>query len=69
MIGMSEQIPFPPAIGQPATRALHHAGVAHLEQLTEYTAKEILALHGVGPKAIRILTEEMAARGMSFAQV
>jgi hypothetical protein len=30
------------------------------------SAKELLALHGVGPKAIRILREELAVRGVSW---
>jgi len=31
------------------------------------TAAELLAIHGVGPKAIRILEEELAARELAFA--
>jgi hypothetical protein len=27
-----------------------------------------LAIHGIGPKSIRILGEELAARGLSFAE-
>ncbi|NEE36127.1 DNA-binding protein, partial [Streptomyces sp. SID7982] len=31
------------------------------------TAAEVLALHGVGPKAIRVLREALAAEGLAFA--
>ena len=57
-----------PFIGAPARGALHHAGYTSLEQLTELTEKELLALHGVGPKAVRILREALAERGQAFAE-
>lgn len=57
-----------PKIGKPATRALAVAGITKLEQLTNVTEAEILKLHGVGPKAVRILTEELQENGMSFKQ-
>lgn len=58
---------FPKGIGRPATNALLHAGYISLEQLTTVTAKQIADLHGVGPKAIRILKETLAQKGLSFA--
>lgn len=59
--------PALPAIGAPATRALIAAGYTRLAQLTRVTEGELLALHGVGPKAIRILREALAADGKAFA--
>lgn len=56
-----------PKIGKPATQALNLEGYYRLEQLTQVSAAELLKLHGVGPKAIRILKEEMAKKGLSFA--
>jgi len=35
--------------------------------LTQVRAAELLKLHGVGPKAIRILRETLAAKGLAFA--
>jgi predicted flap endonuclease-1-like 5' DNA nuclease len=55
-----------PFIGGPARDALALAGVTRLEQLPAFTEKELLALHGVGPKAIRILREALAAQGLAF---
>lgn len=56
-----------PPIGAPATRALTLAGYTRLSQLTQVAAADLLKLHGVGPKAIRILREALAAQGLSFA--
>lgn len=58
---------FPRGIGRPATAALLFAGYTRLEQLSARSEQEILALHGVGPKAIGILREALAERGWSFA--
>lgn len=54
---------LPRAIGGPATRALVGAGITTLAQVSERTEAELLALHGVGPKAIRILKEALGATG------
>jgi hypothetical protein len=55
-----------PKIGAPATRALATIGVTTVEQLADYSEKELLALHGFGPRAIRILTPVMEELGVSF---
>ena len=59
------QSPFP-KIGSPATRALEAAGYTHLKQLTKVTEAELAQLHGMGPKALGILRETLAAQGLSF---
>jgi hypothetical protein len=56
-----------PNIGKPATRALMNAGYYKLDQLTKVTESEILKLHGVGPKAVRILNEALKGKQLSFA--
>jgi predicted flap endonuclease-1-like 5' DNA nuclease len=56
-----------PKLGEPATRALHAAGYTRLDQFAQVKAADLLKLHGVGPKAIRLLKEAMAERGLSFA--
>lgn len=58
---------FPREIGRPALGALTHAGYTRMEQLTEVRAADIQKLHGIGPKAIRILREALQAQGQSFA--
>lgn len=56
-----------PKTGAPAQRALIGAGYTHLAQLTSVSEKELGTLHGMGPKALRILREALAERGLSFA--
>lgn len=65
--GGSPEHDFPRSIGRPARDALLTAGYTRLEQLTGVREEDILALHGVGPKAIRILRATLAERGWTFA--
>jgi predicted flap endonuclease-1-like 5' DNA nuclease len=55
-----------PKIGNPATNALAHIGITTLKQVAKLTEKELLAIHGVGPKAAAILRDALAERGLSF---
>jgi len=55
--------PLPHGIGARATRALTEAGYPTMDDLIGVSAKELLALHGVGPKAIRVLRQELARSG------
>ena len=55
-----------PALGAPATRALAAAGITRLPQVAERSEAELAALHGVGPKAIGLLQQALAERGLSF---
>jgi predicted flap endonuclease-1-like 5' DNA nuclease len=57
---------FPRAMGRPANAALVNRGISTLEQVTQYTEKELLQIHGVGPKAIRVLNEHLATQGRSL---
>jgi hypothetical protein len=58
---------FPRAMGRPARQALEAAGYGRLEDLTRVREAELLRLHGVGPKAIRVLRETLKAKGWTFA--
>jgi len=49
--------PLPNAIGKPAMRALQAVGIKTLQQAVSLSDEELLKLHGVGPKAVRILRE------------
>lgn len=49
-----------PSLPQPALRALNNAGIHLINDLRHWTEPELLALHGVGPKAIRVLRENGA---------
>lgn len=53
-------------IGRPAHSALAYAGILTLDQLTEYSEKELLALHGFGPKALGILKQVLEENHLTF---
>lgn len=55
-----------PKMSKPAHRALAHAGYTRLEQLAKVTEKEIVGLHGMGPKSIHELIASLADAGLSF---
>ena len=57
---------LPPGLSQPALRAFAAAGYSRLDQFTKLREADLLKLHGVGPKAIRILRAALAERGQSF---
>jgi DNA-directed RNA polymerase alpha subunit len=57
---------WPKGTGNPASSALEHAGYRTLDDLTRLTEKDLLALHGVGPKAVGVLRAALAERGLAF---
>lgn len=57
-----------PKIGAPAQRALESVGITTLKQLTNVTEAELLMLHGMGQKAVRILREELKSKRLSFRE-
>lgn len=59
---------LPASIGRPATRALTDAGLTSLALVLQRPRKELLALHGVGPKAIRLLEEAAAEQGLVWGE-
>jgi hypothetical protein len=56
-----------PRVGAPASRALAAAGVATLEDVAGWRRDDLLALHGVGPHAVRVLGDALAGVGLDFA--
>lgn len=59
---------LPHGIGNPARRALGTIGITRLEQVAARSERELLALHGFGPKAPQILREALAERGWRFGE-
>jgi hypothetical protein len=55
---------LPSSIGRPALRALRAAGIDRLSEVARRREEELLALHGVGPKAVRLLRAELAEHGV-----
>lgn len=58
---------LPDAIGKTAARELAHHGITSLDRVAEHSKKELLAIHGVGPKAIAILGDELDSRGLDYS--
>jgi DNA-directed RNA polymerase alpha subunit len=63
---MTEPGPDLPRIGGPATNALAAIGVTRLDQVAAMREADLLAIHGVGPKAVRLLHAAIAERGLAF---
>jgi hypothetical protein len=59
---------LPASLSKPALAALAEAGYQRLEQLTKVSAAELLRLHGMGPKGIRLLRSALAAKKLSLAE-
>lgn len=57
-----------PPIGRPANSALLAVGMTTLAQVATLTRKELLGMHGVGPKAVGILERALAEHCLSFAE-
>jgi len=56
-----------PKIGAPATRALNNAGYTSLRQLAGVPRAELAKLHGMGPKALRIIEDNLAGQGLRLS--
>ena len=57
---------LPANIGAPATRALTAAGYTELSQLANVPVADLKKLHGVGPKALRLLQEALEQKDLSL---
>jgi len=53
-------------ISAPARRAMESKGIKNLKQLSGYTSKEIVNLHGIGKTTIPILISALRKEGLSF---
>lgn len=63
----AEESAFPASIGTVALRALTERGFTRFDQLTRVSPAALLRIHGVGAKAIDILSAELASRSLAFA--
>ena len=55
-------------LSSPARGALEHAGITSLTELSRHSEREILKLHGVGPKTIPTLRQALHDAGLAFAK-
>jgi predicted flap endonuclease-1-like 5' DNA nuclease len=64
---MTSSLDALPKIGAPAARALNNAGYTALRQLADVPRAELAQLHGMGPKALRIIEDELRRHGLQLA--
>jgi len=57
---------FISALSAPARRALENAGINTLEQLSEWTERDLLKLHGMGKSSIPKLREALEEEGLKL---
>ena len=53
-------------VSAPARRALEREGITTVLRLSNYTEKEILKLHGIGPSSIPLLKDALKEKRLSF---
>lgn len=63
---MSEETELPTSMGNVARRALAQQGLTRLDQFDGASERALLAIHGVGPKAVRILREHLESLGAAL---
>ncbi|WP_205677804.1 helix-hairpin-helix domain-containing protein [Brumimicrobium salinarum] len=59
---------FLSALSAPARRALEHEGILSADQLSAYTEKDILKLHGVGPASMPTLKKKLSEKELKFKE-
>jgi hypothetical protein len=57
-------LPYPRGAGKVAARELNNAGYPSVESLSGVSKSALLKIHGVGPKAIRVIEETLAERNL-----
>ena len=53
-------------VSQPAIRALESIGITYLEELVNYSEKDLLELHGFGKKGMDILKSYLSENGLAL---
>ena len=60
------QTSFLAELGAPARRALEHRGITTLTALATYSERELLTLHGMGPRSLPTLRNALRRQGLAF---
>jgi predicted RecB family nuclease len=55
-------------LGAPARRALVNNGITTLDQLSNFSEKEVLKFHGMGPSTIPKLRAALKEEGLEFSK-
>lgn len=57
-----------PNIGKTAVNTLKQLNITTLNEVSKVDEGTLLKIHGIGPKAIRVLKEKLTAEGMDFSE-
>ena len=57
---------FVAMLSNPAKNALEHAGINSFHMLASLSKKELLSIHGIGPKTLAIVNESLEHMGMKL---
>lgn len=55
-------------MASPVRGALEHLGIKTINQLSKYTEKEILNIHGIGPSSMPLFKDKLKKAGLSFKE-
>lgn len=55
-------------LSSPARRALENMAIDSFEKLASLTQKELLSMHGIGPKSLPIVIESLNSVGMKLRE-
>jgi DNA-directed RNA polymerase alpha subunit len=58
---------LPLTLAAPARRALAREGLTTLAALTQLTESELMALHGIGPNAVKTLKSALRQKGLTLS--
>ncbi len=53
-------------LSNPAGRGLEQAGIADFDKLASLSKKQLLAIHGMGPKALSVISEFLEQMGLNL---
>jgi 2-phosphoglycerate kinase len=56
-------------LAKPAQRAIQNEGITSMEQLSQYSEKEMSRLHGIGKNAMDNIKKTMSENGLSFSRM
>jgi hypothetical protein len=59
---------FPTGVSGPALRALDRAGIRTVAEIGQWSEAELAALHGMGPQALTVHRNALAASGGKFRE-
>ncbi|WHZ00727.1 RNA polymerase alpha subunit C-terminal domain-containing protein [Neobacillus sp. YX16] len=64
--GRTPKSGFLSLLSTPARRALENNGITSLQELSNFSEKEILKFHGMGPASLPKLRDALKEEGLSF---